>query len=109
MNIFKTGSGLETLHYSAPVVVTGVEFNTDTRTIMAFCADGNTRKCRVDRCASLEFARALYKAVKEFAKHGHELEFCSMGNNSPDKWFCNVDSPKTVVADDLSLAAYLQS
>jgi len=109
MNIFKTASGLETLHYSAPVEVNSVSFDATTRTIMAYCADGNTRMCRIDNCGSIEFARALFRVVKSYAGLGGELQFTSMGNNSPDKWFCDANKPKVEEADDLTLAAYFNS
>ena len=108
MGLFKTASGSTALHYSAPVVVNSVEFNANSRTIMAFCADGNVRKCRIDNCANVEFARALFRVVKAFAVTGNPLTFCSMGNNSPDKWFFNADRPVEEVKDDLSLAAYME-
>ena len=109
MGIFKTVSGSETLHHSAPVEVTSVEFNAGTRTIMAFCADGNTRMCRIDYCSSIEYARALYKVVKVYAELGGELQFTAMGNNSPDRWFCDANKPKVEEADDLTLTAYFNS
>jgi len=107
--LFKTASASEELRMSAPVITNSVEFNTSTRTIMAYCADGNTRMCRIDRCASLALARSLFKCIRTHARLGLPLHYSAAGGNSPDRWFCDANKPKIEEADDLTLAAYFNS
>ena len=105
--LFRTATNSEVSQKSAPVKVSGVVFNKETRTIEATCSDGNTRLCRVDNCATLKYARCVYRCVQAYAKSGGSLVFEAAGNNSPDRWFFNVDPPVEKVEDDLSLAAYM--
>ena len=117
MGIFNTASGSETLHYSAPVTVTSVEFDATSRTILAYCGDGYTRRCRIEHCSSLGYARALFKLVKVYAELGGELVFTAMGNNTPDRWFCDANDPlhelrkaqAKKVEEDNAMAEYMQS
>lgn len=105
--LFRTATNSEVSRKSAPVKVSGVVFNTETRTIEATCSDNNTRLCRVDNCASLEYARCVYRYIQACVKSGNVLVFEAAGNNNPDRWFFNADPPAVEVVDDLSLAAYM--
>jgi hypothetical protein len=77
---------------SAPVVVHSVSFvgrGPDT-TVVASCSDGRSRRMRVSRCASLDEARRLTRALMAYRDCGEPVRFVAAGNNSPDVWFCGI-------------------
>jgi len=72
---------------SAPVVIKALHFDTATRSIKAFCDDGFTRECRVDRLTDIETGRKLWVMLEQITKDGKTIRFQAAGGFSPDRWF----------------------
>ena len=62
-------------------------FNKDTRTIEAHCTDGTRRLCRIDRCESIDNARALWSNLVIMKNTDTPVSFHAAGGNDPRKWF----------------------
>jgi len=68
-------------------IVESVSFDKATRTISAVCADGSTRLCRIDRCESIDNARALWSNLTIMKNTDTPVSFHAAGGNDPRKWF----------------------
>lgn len=73
------------------VTLIAIHFNKDTRQILAFCSDGKTRKCNIDRLPNIETARALFGLLQTVGKKQTKIRFKAAGNFSPDTWFYTVE------------------
>ena len=98
--LFSTASN-SAVRTSGLVVVNSVFFESDTRSIVVYCADDTRRLCRIDRCETIEAARVLYRDVKALV--GKSAFFHAAGGNDPRKWFFAVegapvydDTPETI-------------
>jgi len=86
--LFSTASN-SAVRTSGLVVVNSVFFESDTRSIVVYCADDTRRLCRIDRCETIEAARVLYRDVKALV--GKSAFFHAAGGNDPRKWFFAVE------------------
>ena len=89
---------------SAPVVVLSFSIaavRPGVWDLVAVCADGSRRVCRVfrDRLSppALEMARGLARRCREAVVSGEPLVFGVAGGNSERRWFCDIAASSEVV------------
>jgi len=75
---------------SSPTTIAAMHFNETKRQILVFGADGNTRKCNVDRLPDVATAKALWKKLQTMGKAQKTVVFVAAGGFSPDVWFYDV-------------------
>jgi hypothetical protein len=78
--------------YSANVMIKALHYDESAKAIRVFCSDGMTRTCLVNRLASIEDGRTLWKALKEAGQNNEEVCFIAAGGFSPDRWFYDIVS-----------------
>jgi len=74
---------------SGATTIKAIHFDQEARSIKAFCADGFTRECKVDRLSNIEAGRALWVMLSEATKNETSIQFVVAGGFSADKWFYN--------------------
>lgn len=76
---------------SQPVLLQSMAFSETAREIRVFCADGNTRRCKVDRLPTIQDARILWKKLQDLGSKGEPVQFRAAGGFSPDVWFYDAE------------------
>jgi len=76
---------------SEPTTILAMHFDETLRQIRVFCADGQTRKCNVDRLPNIETGRALWVLLQTIGKKQTPVKFKAAGGFSPDVWFYTVE------------------
>jgi len=78
---------------SSPVIIEKISWHEASRTILASCSDGKTRRCRVgnfEEKSRLQDAMLITDALRQAIKSKKEVCLIASGNNSADVWFCGV-------------------
>jgi hypothetical protein len=76
--------------YSANVTIQAIHYDEAAKAIRVFGSDGMLRTCLINRLASIEDGRALWKALQQAGKEQTEVCFIAAGGFSPDRWFYDI-------------------
>jgi len=76
--------------YSQPTTIALLQYFEEYREIRVVGADGNIRKCKIDRLPSIEDARDLLRRLKVAGAEKKAVVFIAAGDYSPNAWFYNI-------------------